>query len=171
MVKNTTSITLYGGVNEIGGNKLLLKDKDTRVFFDFGMSFGMKKLFYAPPFLSPKSEKSLQELGILPKLKEIYRFDSRPTEVDPVFISHAHLDHSAYLSFINRQIPVYCGARAALLLSSSAATRLFFRRAFQVSLSPFACQSIAIVWRCVCTVSLSQESFASQRNREKWFSC
>jgi mRNA degradation ribonuclease J1/J2 len=44
MVKNTTSITLYGGVNEIGGNKLLLKDKDTRIFFDFGMPFGMKKL-------------------------------------------------------------------------------------------------------------------------------
>lgn len=44
MVKNTTSITLYGGVNEIGGNKLLLKDKDTRIFFDFGMLFGMKKL-------------------------------------------------------------------------------------------------------------------------------
>ena len=44
MVKNTTSITLYGGVNEIGGNKLLLKDKDTRIFFDFGMPFGLKRL-------------------------------------------------------------------------------------------------------------------------------
>jgi predicted metal-dependent RNase len=42
MVKNTASITLCGGVDEIGGDKLLLKDKDTRVFFDFGMSFGMK---------------------------------------------------------------------------------------------------------------------------------
>jgi len=118
MVKNTTSITLYGGVNEIGGNKLLLKDRDTRVFFDFGMSFGMKKLFYAPPFLSPKSEKSLQELGILPKLEGIYRFDSRPPEVDAVFVSHGHLDHSAYLSFVNRQIPVYCGETTKIILQA-----------------------------------------------------
>jgi mRNA degradation ribonuclease J1/J2 len=44
MVRNTTSITLYGGVNEIGGNRLLLKDKDIRIFFDFGMSFDLKKL-------------------------------------------------------------------------------------------------------------------------------
>jgi mRNA degradation ribonuclease J1/J2 len=33
-----TSLTFYGGVNEIGGNKILLQDKDTKVFLDFGMS-------------------------------------------------------------------------------------------------------------------------------------
>jgi ribonuclease J len=55
-------------VDEIGGNKILLEDGDTRVFFDFGMSFAMEKQFYSPPFLSPKSEKSLQELGILPQI-------------------------------------------------------------------------------------------------------
>ena len=43
MTKNETSITFFGGVNEIGGNKILLKDLDTKVFFDFGMSFAMKK--------------------------------------------------------------------------------------------------------------------------------
>lgn len=118
MVKNTVSITLYGGVDEIGGNKLLIKDRDTKVFFDFGMSFGMKKLFYAPPFLSPKSEKSLQELGILPKLEGTYRFDSKPAAVDAVFVSHGHLDHSAYLSFINRQIPVYCGETTKIILQA-----------------------------------------------------
>lgn len=34
-----TGLTFYGGVNEIGGNKILLEDKDTRVFLDFGKSF------------------------------------------------------------------------------------------------------------------------------------
>ena len=43
MVKNTTTLAFYGGVDEIGGNKILLQDKGTRVFFDFGMSFSMKK--------------------------------------------------------------------------------------------------------------------------------
>ncbi|MEM3824216.1 MAG: MBL fold metallo-hydrolase, partial [Candidatus Bathyarchaeia archaeon] len=100
MVKDETAITFYGGVNEVGGNKILLKDRDTRVFFDFGMSFSMKRQFYSPPFLSPKSEKSLQDLGILPKIDGIYRFDDKAPEIDAVFISHGHMDHSAYLSFI-----------------------------------------------------------------------
>jgi ribonuclease J len=70
------------------------------------MSFAMKKQFYSPSFLSPKSEKeSLQELGILPKIKGVYKFDPSPPEIDGVFISHGHFDHSAYLSFIKREIP------------------------------------------------------------------
>jgi ribonuclease J len=118
MVKNTTTLTFYGGVNEIGGNKILLQDRDTRVFFDFGMSFAMKKQFYSPPFLSPRSEKSLQELGILPQITGVYKFDQSPPEVDTVFISHAHLDHCAYLSFIKREIPVYCGETTQIILQA-----------------------------------------------------
>ncbi|MCJ7560605.1 MBL fold metallo-hydrolase [Candidatus Bathyarchaeota archaeon] len=118
MVKNATTLTFYGGVNEIGGNKILLQDRDTRVFFDFGMSFTMKKQFYSPPFLSPKSEKSLQELGILPQITGVYKFDQSPPEVDAVFISHGHLDHSAYLSFIKREIPVYCGETTQIILQA-----------------------------------------------------
>ena len=34
-----TSVTFHGGVNDIGGNQFLVKDKDTKVFMDFGMSF------------------------------------------------------------------------------------------------------------------------------------
>jgi ribonuclease J len=116
MVKNATTLTFYGGVNEIGGNKILLQDGDTRVFFDFGMSFAMKKQFFSPPFLSPRSEKSLQELGILPQITGVYKFDPSPAEVDAVFISHGHLDHSAYLSFIKREIPVYCGETTEIIL-------------------------------------------------------
>src|SRR3990170_5187091 len=118
MVKNTTTLTFYGGVDEIGGNKILLQDRDTRVFFDFGMSYAMKKQFYSPPFLSPKSEKSLQELGILPNLEGVYKFDPKPPAVDAVFISHGHLDHSAYLSFIKREIPVYCGETTKTILQT-----------------------------------------------------
>ncbi|MEM2999495.1 MAG: MBL fold metallo-hydrolase [Candidatus Bathyarchaeia archaeon] len=116
MVRNSTTVTLYGGVNEIGGNKILLRDKDTRVLFDFGMSFTMRKQFYSPPFLSPKSESSLQELGILPRIKGVYKFDPSPAEVDAVFISHGHLDHCAYLSFIKREIPIYCGETTQTIL-------------------------------------------------------
>jgi ribonuclease J len=118
MVKNETTLTFHGGVNEIGGNKILLQDRDTKVFFDFGMSFALKKQFYSPPFLSPRSEKSLQELGILPKIEGIYKFDAKTPEVDAVFVSHGHMDHSAYLSFINREIPVYCGETTKIILQA-----------------------------------------------------
>ena len=118
MAKNKTTLTFYGGVDEIGGNKILLQDRDTKVFFDFGMSFAMKKKFYSPPFLSPKSEKSLQELGILPKISGVYKFDLSPPEIDAVFLSHGHLDHSAYLSFIKREIPVYCGETTQIILQA-----------------------------------------------------
>mgnify|MGYP000530726418 CR=1 FL=1 len=118
MVKRKTSLTFYGGVNEIGGNKILLQDGDAKIFFDFGMSFAMKKRYYSPPFLSPRNEKSLQELGILPKIEGIYKFDEKATEVDAVFISHGHMDHSAYLSFIKREIPVYCGETTKIILQT-----------------------------------------------------
>jgi ribonuclease J len=118
MVKNSTTLTFHGGVDEIGGNKILLRDRDTRVFLDFGMSYSMKKLFYSPPFLAPRSEKSLQELGILPSLEGVYTFDPKPPSVDAVFISHGHLDHSAYLSFIKREIPIYCGETAKTILQT-----------------------------------------------------
>jgi len=118
MVKNTTSLTFYGGVDEIGGNKILLKDGDTKVFFDFGMSFSMKKQFYSPPFLSPKSEISLQELEILPKISGLYKFDPASPEVDAIFLSHGHLDHSSHLSFIKREIPVYCGETTQIILQA-----------------------------------------------------
>ena len=132
MVTSTTSLTFYGGVNEIGGNKILLKDGDTKVFFDFGMSFSAKKHFYSPPFLSPKSEVSLQELEIIPKIKGVYKFDPDPPDVDAVFLSHCHLDHSAHLSFIKREIPVYCGETTQIILQALSEVR---RADFEFSVS------------------------------------
>ena len=118
MVKDQTTLTFYGGVNEIGGNKILLQDRDTKVFFDFGMSFTAKKQFYSPPFLSPKNERSLQELGMLPQINGVYKFDQTPAEIDAMFLSHGHLDHSAYLPFIKREIPVYCGETTQTILQT-----------------------------------------------------
>jgi ribonuclease J len=123
MVKQKTTLTFYGGVDEIGGNKILLKDRDTKVFFDFGMSFAMKKLFYSPPFLSPKTGKSLQEFGILPRLDGVYKFDEKKPDIDAIFISHGHLDHSAYLSFVKREIPVYCGETTLTILRAQSEMR------------------------------------------------
>ncbi len=80
------------------------------------MSFGSRSKFYDPPFLSPRSYNGLLELGVLPKVNGTYRFDDSETEIDGVILSHAHLDHSGYISFLKRDIPVYCGETTATIL-------------------------------------------------------
>ena len=119
-----TSLIFYGGVNEIGGNKILLKDRDTRMLLDFGMSFSLRDQYYSIPFLSPKNEKSLLEFGILPGLKGAYRFDSEEPRIDAVFLSHSHMDLSAYISFLKREIPIYCGEATATILKTYSEVRL-----------------------------------------------
>ncbi|MEM2102500.1 MAG: MBL fold metallo-hydrolase, partial [Candidatus Bathyarchaeia archaeon] len=76
-MKNKTNLTFYGGVNEIGGNKILLQDGDTSVFLDFGLSFGKRSIYY-DEFLSPRSACGLGdfiEMGLLPNIDGIYRED------------------------------------------------------------------------------------------------
>jgi ribonuclease J len=110
-------VTLYGGVAEIGGNKVLIEDKDAKIFLDFGMSLGARSSYFADPYSAPRSERSLLELGILPKLSGFYRWDGEP-EVDAVVLSHAHLDHYGYLSMMNRRVPVHCGETAKLQMEA-----------------------------------------------------
>ena len=70
-----TSLTFYGGVGEIGGNKILLRDGDTSIFLDFGKNFERERRFYDEPYLSPREEKHLIYLGILPKISGLYKKD------------------------------------------------------------------------------------------------
>jgi ribonuclease J len=116
--KTRTTLTFYGGVNEVGGNKVLLKDKDTKIFLDFGMPFSLRSQFFSSPYLAPKNEKSLLEFGILPGLSGIYESEKSEPEVDAVFISHSHMDHAAYITFLKRKIPVYCGETTKIILDA-----------------------------------------------------
>lgn len=112
------SLTFYGGVNEIGGNKILLEAEGTRIFLDFGMSFNIANQYFAE-FLQPRKCTALAdffELGLLPDVKGIYREDylkhmDRPAEersVDAVLLTHAHADHAQYIHFLRTDIPIYC---------------------------------------------------------------
>ena len=126
-------LTFYGGVNEIGGNKVLLEDGDTRLFFDFGTSFA-KRYLYFEEYLKPRSIVGLLdllEMGLLPPLQGLYRDDLVLDEdlwrcfrssssfheltVDGVLLSHAHLDHSGYISFLRQDIPIYTTAMTAFI--------------------------------------------------------
>lgn len=127
-----TKLTFYGGVEEIGGNKILLEDRDTRILLDFGMSFADRRRFYSDPWLSPRDEKGLLEFGILPRLEGAYRFEEKEATIDAVMLSHSHADHAAYIAFINRKIPVYCGETARITLEGLAETR---SRSFETDIS------------------------------------
>jgi ribonuclease J len=82
------------------------------------MNFVERSKFYSEPWLSPRDEKGLLEFGLLPDVARLYRFDESEPEIDAVFLSHSHTDHSAYISFLNRKIPVYCSETTALILQA-----------------------------------------------------
>ena len=121
-----TSLTFYGGVGEIGSNKILLEDEDTQLLLDFGMSFKQSSKFFSE-FLQPRKCNCIEDFivtDLLPDLEGIYRLDylrylGRPEEerrIDAVLLSHAHTDHSAYIHHLRKDIPIYCSPASKAIL-------------------------------------------------------
>jgi ribonuclease J len=128
-------LTFYGGVNEIGGNKILVQDRETKVLFDFGQSFNFGAEYFTG-WLSPRAINGLGdhfEFGLLPKIRGLYAKGklastdlpySEP-EIGAIFLSHAHFDHVTHICFTDPQIPVYLGVGAKLFLESMEETSSF----------------------------------------------
>jgi len=124
-----TSITFYGGVKEIGGNKFLVEDKGTKVFMDFGMSFSAENQYFSE-FMKARGSNSLIdmiELGLLPNIKGLYRKDyakhmgfggDEDTEIDAVLLTHAHLDHCAYIKYLRPEITIHCSEESKLIMQN-----------------------------------------------------
>jgi ribonuclease J len=129
-------LTFYGGVNEIGGNKILLEDGKGSLFLDFGFPFAKHKNFYEE-FLKPRGGAGLLdplEMGLLPKLDGIYRSDlesqtlwdqfrddpfyRKVENVEGVLLTHAHQDHSGHIAFLKQEIPVFSTAITALTVKA-----------------------------------------------------
>ena len=130
----STTLTVYDGAKTIGGNKILLEDGDTAVFLDFGTSFDARSRYFEE-FLMPRSRAGLIDLvhmGLLPPLRGIYRSDLedpsgrvweraqrfphfRKIRADAVLLSHAHMDHVGYISFLDTDIPIVSSVMSAYL--------------------------------------------------------
>ncbi len=79
------TLTCYGGVEEIGGNKILLEFGERRIFFDFGKSFRRYGRFFDGVFIKDRVGRGLLDplsLGLIPPLRGLLRDDLIPA-LDP----------------------------------------------------------------------------------------
>jgi ribonuclease J len=125
------NVKIFGGEREIGGNKILLEFKNTRLMLDFGLSFNQEKKYFSE-FLKPRMLNGFLdwvEMGLLPSHLDlpIYRKDflghlgiDQPKEkfLDGLLLSHAHSDHSALIHFLREDIPIFCSKETYLILKA-----------------------------------------------------
>lgn len=128
------SVSFYGGVEEIGGNKILISSRDGSVFLDFGLNM-RKKREYGIGYGRERISRILRNyilLEILPRLKGIYREDllgsrgqldeAEEAEPQACLVSHAHLDHYGLVGFLKPEIPIAVSRTTTALIKHSTET-------------------------------------------------
>jgi len=129
--------TMLDGATTIGGTKILFEAgssaQSTRLLFDFGLSYATMGDFFEE-FLTPRTSAGLTDYlvtGLLPK-RQFYRSDLvellrgmrpelaaqlvGPGHIDACFITHAHVDHTGSISFLDETIPLYATPVTAAVL-------------------------------------------------------
>ena len=135
-MESSVKLTFYGGLNKVGGNKVLLEDYafNVKIFIDFGIN--STEFSQTRSNTSKLTEvKQLTESHVLPREEDVpiqnlysknfiydhtkLRYREKvdecenktdpPSDLDGILISHPHRDHYQGLSFINRNIPIYAG--------------------------------------------------------------
>ena len=89
-------IKLYGGLDEIGGNCIVIEDKDRKIVFDNGIRFSIIRKFYGGR-IEPLGPSELRTIGAIPPLEILQN-------VSTLYISHFHLDHTGLLSSISPEV-------------------------------------------------------------------
>ena len=121
-------LTFYGGVSEIGGNKILLEDRDARIWLDMGASFDLGEAYFVE-FLVPRDRFGLRDyfaVDLLPRIQGLYSADAldptdmpwEPPAFSAIFITHVHYDHTQHLRWVDPNIPVHLGEGARTILES-----------------------------------------------------
>lgn len=120
------SITTYGGAGEIGGNKILVEEKDAKIFLDFGEGFNLGEK-YSYEYLKPTNCEGLEglfEFDLMPRIPRVFSkkylmltdMKYEKPDIDGIFVSHSHSDHVGHLYYIDESIPIYVGHGTHLLM-------------------------------------------------------
>lgn len=132
MKKISARLIVFDGAGCIGGNKIYLSTEETGIFLDFGMNFSETGRYFEEfltPRLSTHGIYDLLNLGLVPKVKGIYRDDSLAfapelkdapeLKLDGVFLSHAHADHVGYLGLIKEDTHIFCSDMTAMMIKAT----------------------------------------------------
>jgi len=112
-------LTFYGGAGEIGGTKILLQDRDTKVFLDFGEGFNRGDE-YECDYLGLKNTYGLSglfEFDLMTRIPRVFSEEAlrltdmeyEKPDIDGIIISHGHSDHISDIRYVDPSIPIHIG--------------------------------------------------------------
>ena len=99
ITEGSITLEVYGGYREIGGNCMVVRDRDRKIVFDNGIRFQVLKRYYRGR-IQPLGINELRSIGAIPPLNV---FEG----IDALYISHFHLDHLGLLGALPPGIRVY----------------------------------------------------------------
>ena len=99
VTEGSITLEIYGGYGEIGGNCIVVKDKDRKIVFDNGIRFWTLRRYYGGR-IQPLGINELRSVGAIPPL-DVFE------DIDGLYISHFHLDHLGLLGALPSGTRVY----------------------------------------------------------------
>jgi ribonuclease J len=91
-------IKVYGGLGEIGGNCVVIEDREGKIVFDNGIKFSVLRRFYGGR-IEPLGLSELRSVGAVPPLEALQGASA-------IYVSHLHLDHTGLLSSIPPEVSI-----------------------------------------------------------------
>ncbi|HIY57613.1 MAG TPA: MBL fold metallo-hydrolase [Candidatus Tetragenococcus pullicola] len=117
--KDKTIVTFHSGILTIGGTVIEVAYNNSHIFFDFGTEF-------RPELdLPDESLITLIDNGLVPELSDVYDprlgYTNRKAKKQKythtaVFLSHAHLDHSKMINYLDPAIDLYARKETKAIL-------------------------------------------------------
>lgn len=125
-----TTITVLAGERTIGGTQIVVEDQGARLLFDCGLAYDPTGDPFAPVRRRPwRALPDMLALGLAPHIPGLYdpritggATDGLPLSIPPtdgplaVALSHAHLDHTHLVGFVEPEVPVHCAAATARIV-------------------------------------------------------